>query len=501
MKRLLVILFFLPGLVQAQDYQTVRSDFVRFFENDDAGFHGIKIDSAVVSGSDSIFYNYWHVEELASQGMDQIRPWSPSFIGRTIIQHPNSQTTFLNASGDSIRIHGLTPLNGTWNMVDLGNGNYIEAAVINQTNETWLDSLTEVKTISLQAKDSQGMTIPHAVNDSIIKISEELGLLRFPNIEEFPNTFHAFEIKGMENPNRGMFRFTFGEAYSWEVGDEFHYFFDSNSTYHTTKRIRKVVANVDQLVNQRTITLDVIERYWTTGPGDPPWTSFSLDTTYLYSETLDLDDIDSRLVDAMPAESSIMIDSSDWTPPQGVQWYDYNPSYFGDGACEKIGNTSTYSNFGIYEPDTVNGNGQYVHIDWLSESDWGYTIFSLGIGPTYSYYRWNGGSQSGYGDTELVYYKKGSEECGTPFSMSELLSTEDVETPIISIHPNPARIGQTLKLGKTWNQVQVLNLSGQVVLSANQVGQLNTLQLNPGIYFLSLENDGNSSTQKLVVLD
>ena len=86
--------------------------------------------------------------------------------------------------------------------------------------------------------------------------------------------------------------------------------------------------------------------------------------------------------------------------------------------------------------------------------------------------------------------------------------TEGIADQIISIYPNPAAEKVFIKLENLHNQVdiQFINATGQIVLhkrhfvtNENMTAEFDINFLKPGIYFIIVSNNQNTSTQKLIV--
>jgi len=72
----------------------------------------------------------------------------------------------------------------------------------------------------------------------------------------------------------------------------------------------------------------------------------------------------------------------------------------------------------------------------------------------------------------------------------------------LQIYPNPAKNLVNIQSSDEVNKVQVLNLSGQIILGQTTSGkqiQLSTSELEPGIYFVKVFSHDNVITKKLVI--
>ena len=501
MRTLLSLILLFPSLFVAQDYQTVRSDFIRFFETSDQNgtyYHGIKVDSTIVSGQDSILFNYWTVRSGNSfcNQSDRILPYGPSFIGREILIRPNGDNVFINNLGDSILIKTLAQLNESWVMMELENSIVLRATVSDISNESILDSLIEVKTILTEMLDSAGNVITHSANGEHFRISNHLGIVKTPDIALFPGDVNIHAIAGMEKPYRGMYRPRCVPMYARSIGDAEHWAYGYDNWPHSNGW-RKIEAITNAEITGSTsqeYTLHTAKEYWS--DSDPSTiTSFEeLDSTYM----VDLSDPAESCWLPMPGQSDelMYLDTGGTTEPWDHSisvrsiGFDYHHCF----GPERITNDGG----SLMVPDTVNNDGCYESYPWISESV--YHMYSVAdeVGTTQTTTTWYANDITS-ATRSLQYFKRGDLECGIPYTF--WVGVEETEKPISSIFPNPIHSGQTLNLGKTWSEVSVSNLNGQILWEARHVSQLTTDNLKSGIYFLSLANDGLRSTQKLVVLE
>ncbi|MFT5901986.1 MAG: hypothetical protein ACI9LA_001193 [Bacteroidia bacterium] len=487
MKRLIVLFLTLtPILVLAQDYQIVRSDFVRFFA-DSAGYHhGIKIDSVTVAGNDSIFYNYWHVRTYSTSIWSPITMIShtPSFVGRKIIVKPNGVNLLFNASDDTIRINTLAALNESWNLMDMDSGNYIQGTVSQIQSQVILDSLVEMKTIALLLLDSNDNILPHAVNGAAFVISNTLGIVACPDLYHFPNQIRDFIMDGMEKPNRGIFRPECGEPYDDSVGDEYHWYYkysNSSGYYHKYQSISKIVS-VNNSWPIRTLHYQTTRQDFNNDTVASPIT-ISADTV-----VIDLSQHPLPCSGPMPKESELLW----WQAP-------YSEPVFGINSCNRPYRVEYGDANFLYYPDTTQGPNFYNGgvSGGGSDSNTRISAYGLGVTRRYSYQWYPTTSTTNY----MVYYKRGSEECGTPYTFDDLLSTPEIQIERFKLYPNPIAQGDQLNLGGTYDQVDVIGLSGKTLYSKQNINVLETQSLSPGIYLIKTTAETSSVVQRLVITE
>ena len=121
-----------------------------------------------------------------------------------------------------------------------------------------------------------------------------------------------------------------------------------------------------------------------------------------------------------------------------------------------------------------------------------------GCGRAYNnYYTWGGLTEA---TTELVYYKKGNEEWGTPLFVS-IYDTESNDPDFI-VYPNPAK--STINI--LTNDIETIDLkiiamSGELVKAIKLSTELKTIdisQLSKGIYILEIKKNDRIIYKKLI---
>lgn len=489
-------------MVFAQDYQTVRSDFVRFFSsetNQGTNYHGIKIDSVEAVGNDSVFYNYWHVRQWESDC--ELQPYTPSFLGRKIVVRPNGQTLFFNHAEDTIAINETASLNDSWEMMKLDGGLVVQAQVVDISNQVLLDSNIQVKTIQLSVLDSLGNVISHpSIDHDTIQISDKLGIIRSPDFHLFPDQIVTFQMAGMEKPHRGMHRVGCPHDFLVEVGDEFHRYSENDplwsENFTSAKRI-DVVISTSLNSNIQTINWEVVKQTFQF----PAYTY----TSEVYADTsyLDVSSMNEPCNGQMPNESVYLIDTIGSPDPNhypfGIR---LRRNRYGTSFCGRPSLTTSGNDLETFIPDTLSSIGCYEMYPFVSESTSGSTQTTYELGNTYSSITYNTGGGSGGSYSTLKYFKHAGEECGNPYTVSQLLSTDEIEQSEFKIYPNPIVVGQTLQVLNFKNStVKLLSINGKQIPIEIVNGSIKTDNLVPGIYLIQIETETGVSTQKLVVTE
>jgi hypothetical protein len=186
--------------------------------------------------------------------------------------------------------------------------------------------------------------------------------------------------------------------------------------------------------------------------------------------------------------------SSSENPNWAYDYYIDTIFYFNLDSLINIGQIDSVStNIELYNGRLIN----YITTG-TGEEDIFSKRFVIGCGRTYDNYRtWGGLTEA---TTELVYYKKGTEEWGTPMLVS-IDNIKSNNTDII-IYPNPAK--STLNI--ITNDIEtidmrIISMSGKLVKTIKLSTESKTIdisQLRTGIYILGIKQNDIIIYKKLI---
>ena len=148
-------------------------------------WRGIHIDSVIVAGSDTLFYNY-PVTDLDYGGGCSLTFKDTSWVGKYVLLKPGGNYYFFNYNADTLHFRTQAQWNETWVFFQLGGGDYLEARVVSIDTQTVTGTLDSVKTILLSAYDSGGNPISHVSDGMQMGMSKNHGLTRAPDFFRFP---------------------------------------------------------------------------------------------------------------------------------------------------------------------------------------------------------------------------------------------------------------------------------------------------------------------------
>jgi hypothetical protein len=232
MKRFLYLLFSIPVMSFAQNWQNICSPGKTIFLSADSKYAAFRLDSVIFQSGDSVYYSYMAFRDTSSNYMNPscVDTTEGLIFGRKIIRHPDGIFNFFNRHGDTLFLKTTSSLNQTWKMFSLPNNCYLEAKVTGKAMETFLGISDSVKTITLQAKDNLNNPINHQMNGKILKHSKSYGLILFYDAYFFPDETPVYTLAGKSNPELGFHDPVAYKIYDWPVGAIFHYKDDGGLT-------------------------------------------------------------------------------------------------------------------------------------------------------------------------------------------------------------------------------------------------------------------------------
>ncbi len=482
---ILLILMSLSGF--SQEYKCVNPNTTSFF-SDGTEQNAIRPDSVTNGWGCQVFWNY-PVIRPASQNDFCFSDHGGSWIGRKFSVFPNGDYIFNNLEGTPILIKTNAVLNESWVCYERDDLK-VKATLSGWAPETFIGLTDSVKTISLQALDSNGTPISHSINNKQFKISKSYGFVKvipfyvFPDIEPYliPDLPNQFTLTGLSNPQTGSQNLTAHDCYNYNIGDELHTLYTLEDMYYqkSKKSIKKLIA---QTFSQN---LDTLYLEWQSCSRET-WTAGGSDTIFyfdgVYTEQVNFSQIENS-INKLPGEI-ISLD--------GTVTDNYNRGFtqmFGK-PCKSL-----YLGFYRIPDDTclsviiVKGSPKTTNMGYLDKT------YVEGLGGDY-YTRYDFAFES-YG---LVYWKKGIEEWGTPYTCSDLLNVAEIEkNPVLSIFPNPFNNQLNLTLASGYiNNLKIFDVSGRLVLD-RQLNQkhisLSVENLQPGLYFILINNQLRSKIMK-----
>ncbi len=401
--------------IQAQDYCNLINSGTAYYSGltvQPGLLSGVGYESATATGNgDTLFL-----------AINTIRPMTPpgtlldttgGILGRNIEKLSNGWFRFYTAAGDTILLNTGAVVNGTWKFINLPQNGRLMATCTSIQPETFLGVTDTVKTFTFQAKDAGGANIAHYFNGKTIRLSRRFGLVQFYDLYRMPESTDLYTLEGRSQPAIGFQGLTWHDVYDYNIGDVFH--IKKHDNYQLTSQhytddyyTIKTVTAKQVAVGGGTVTYTFDYCKATTG--------FSFSQGYVTSYSI------GNMQESYPYTNQPAGNSSGTVPcifnTSGTQFY------------------TTLQGIGLEHPATGEKYNYYACC-WMENPAYSSHIyeeeFTRGVGRNHwkqwTLYNW----EVYYDYEDLVYFKKGSEEWGTPIYI-------DCNTMIPSFTVSPASL-------------------------------------------------------------
>ncbi|MBN2613366.1 MAG: T9SS type A sorting domain-containing protein [Bacteroidales bacterium] len=473
------------NILLCQNYQVVYSKRTLFLEDDYGRIKAVKIDS-VEAAEDSIFYPMRTIRHI---NFDCYSPYAPTWFGEKVIIKPDGYSLFFNQNNDTVIIKTDAVLGEKWLAYQLPDSLIIFAEIAANDAIDVLGITDSVKTISFKAYDKMMNPVTHQVNAKTLRVAENFGIIetfdffRFPDFDENDYYYQGtnFKLAGMTNPDLGIQNLTWKQVYDFNIGDEIHELYEywqvwgvESTESITQKTIRKYLNKTDR---GDTVYYEVeLIRSRTRRFNDNTTSSYLHDTL---TSMVCCDTVFDRLPGASVFEEGFALiyymgkcDISRRTKSK-QSLYDYIVGNSGDSCW------SWHNCDGCFP--------EYIYIEGLG-------------GPYYWCENW---WMLGEEENQLVYYKKGVQESGTPLIISEVKEKSDELE--FKIFPNPAKEIFYITTSSEYlpYTFEIYDITGKKLFTADIYDsefRLNTAQYKGGIYIYKLvHKDKILKTGKLIV--
>lgn len=472
----------------AQHFSPFHDGQVNYYANNENAFIAVALDSVVHVGDTTWYYNYSTIKEI---GYDNWC-WQPdhaSWLGSECFI-TDSILKIINRSEDTIRIPLMDYSHSGWVLLDEGDGRYISTqAEIIEVND-FLGDPDTVLSIYLQPYGFNSDESYHIETLEEIRISRNHGLIKFPDLYEFP--YAADWPTTTSNSSYNMVGFDdFGEkpmelkdAFDMRPGEEFHYLDSYQCAPYYENESKEIHKILERRYNyEKDSVIFIVERIIKRTSRDYDNNYMPLPDTTVYGH----DTIQSRyfigsfypLVPISHNEDMLLnyevFAQSDY--PGRRQMQSQDPFWKTDDEC--------------YELLLADGGTWFYYVEGLGEMNYSTSYFCLSTADNIR---------------KVVYFKKETEEWGVPHSRSELLGVDlpNVKNHV-SIYPVPFSENITVELAEEISSPCTLTLydtRGLLVIKRKLLSSLNrvfTTSIPEGIYMLKIEfSDGKIFTQKLL---
>ncbi len=509
MKKPILFLALLPMLVFSQNYQCIQPDVEIYFNpvssvniplnflpyEDIVPLRALKM-SIVDSENKGAFYKNHkeiHNEEYTNQYWinDCRSPFMLSWIGNDVFMRDDGYNVFFNRLNDSIFIDTQAQLNESFLFYNYPDGSYFLATVTNLELLSFLGISDTAKTISLQLYTSDNQPADSPINEKEIVLTKNHGFYKTFNFRDFPDfgdqTFSVLEhvLYGHGDIESSFKKLTRRDIFDFEVGDKYHYetgFYIAGpySSWYNYKTWD--IANKEWLSND-SVRYTINEQKWGyTGPAPEGIFFHDIDTITITYPELDL-----AIRDALPFE-----------PVSPNNQKDDYLTFF-------VIKTNKFNN----HPTLVVTTDHYAGSDscyygTFEDTDLASTLYVKGCGILESY---EDPYISEEINDELVYYKKGDEEWGTPLVPPVVgVSEKPNGNKLILVYPNPSNnsinFGIPEKLTDNKYKLTVSDSKGLIRVEKEITSSNNSIDVsgwNDGIYFYHLTDGGYSESGKILI--
>jgi hypothetical protein len=486
MKKVFAIIFAISSLcTTAQNYPLFSSASKKVFTgfpNADSTF-SLAFDSVRSMGSDSVYYPYYGVEDyyFSSEncqfwGGPECRPQTkPIWMGQKVITDNSGNFWFFNNQGDTLKFNFGTQTGGTSLF-------YEDEVQRFQLFSEAPDTLTilgfadSVKIYRILHTDLQGNTINSTLNNQVIIIGKIFGLVRFFQVDQFPEVLKPLVLLGNSSPEAGMYKLTNAMIYDHQPGDEIEYF-DSYSwpSGPPTQNYQRYIKHIFLSRNESDNTISYqVARF-----------TFYKDSLYGVLDTIQLNYQKEEVLAQIPYD----IPGTNWILENRSL---YIASYFG----LPLWSYRVVPEHLVY-CEAENCWGSYDSQGPPQEAD---DIYTLGLG-IYLHSGWQiGPPPNGYGFSKrIIYFKKNGISYGNEVvvGIQQYLPSGRME-----IYPNPA--SDKLFIKTNLNEkiiVQVFAINGELLIEnaiQSQSDFINISRLKSGLYLVKIIGNRTIEIQKII---
>lgn len=501
MKRLYLLIFiFSLGLsLKAQNWQTVYSDRVQYF---DSSLKAIKIVSVNVDNSgDSTFKNYpealvdslGRTEHFYGKVVD-----STSWIGRRIIIKQDGYNGFANDSLQWFWINTKANLNDTFTFFK-DNRLHIQGICKNIFYKDTLGIRDSIKQYRFLFNLTHGYSFD--VDTSSLKtfkilLSKHNGIIKTPAFRGFNFNWDGIRLKyfyfgeGFNHSHKNYF--TNRAFNTLGVGDEFEYKITNNhdfwNNYYEDRYYHKVIKK-ELIKGTDSIKYGFLVRLWKLRRYKVYYQHQS--NVFYWQDKIEhlvYNENRTLVVNDEPIEGLM--------PNQLAQRHNYiwkKPFYKNNNCDLSIGGVGygRYDSFSkILTPPFEGASGNNLHskigyLSWFLESG---IVMNRGVGKEY-----------------VITYKNFCETYeGSPWAKYSVfgVGVEEVEPHKIKVYPNPANSLLTISTNDA-KFIELIDLQGKTVFSkafnGESIDPINVSQLPEGIYIIKVISDNNITTQKVII--
>lgn len=410
----------------------------------------------------------------------------PNIFGENAVVS-NDSITIKNQFGDFVYLKPNSNLNQTWNLI-VTNQFRIEATVDSLYSDSINGSVDSLKRISFQYFDSANVAVSNGVNSKQIIISKSNGIIKSFNLYQTPVSTLSLNYQIDFNRLFKNINLTNLQLFDKQVNDEVHFQIRNykpntpppSTDYVNHKVVTRTVSSAGDTIkfqiNRNSETNSTTIDFST----NPPTHNTITNRTQSTFEEI-ITSPNSFYSNYAGKEPRIEIDSFYY--PLKATIHKYNnilPIY----------NNNTYNNRLTIAEDEIIASFDSSQNSWILDP---YAQMNPrnhileGITKVSLFHNSSGGGGGFPSCREILYYKKGMETWGRPNLITSINDIQ-INENLITIYPNPTKSILTLKHDKLSEieNIEILNLNGQIIFIPNMLENIDVSSLQVGIYYLRL---------------
>lgn len=402
----------------------------------------------------------------------------PGWMGSHIIDD-GQQTILFNESNDTVLIRQSGSPGDNWRMMNLPQGQFVEATVDNVSIATVASITDSVKQISLKVYNAN-LTVDstHLLNNKIIRISKNKGLFTALSFRDLPAAAVLERIDSFPS-------ITMGAIFDYNIGDEFEYRVECRNVFGQGNPPSFVYTRiVGKFYSPSMETLYYIRNNIVLELTFNSFPMPHLDSTLTFStDTVSYTNLYSELYSNVPEEN-------------GLQRF---VTQGGFGVYSIDQDSSLFNNRRIY----IERTGFYYEDTCLVMNHFEPVLIEGKHAPGLGVVAWNTDYRSigqNYCQYEMIWFRKGSETWG---NYLDLTSTQaELSKSGIRMYPNPASSYIHISTeNSSYNSLEIFSASGALLNIQPIVSKDFTVDLNsfpPGMLIFRLT--GKESIANLRVM-
>ncbi|HOZ83506.1 MAG TPA: T9SS type A sorting domain-containing protein [Bacteroidia bacterium] len=476
-KLLLLLLIGLTVKCAAQDYAGVRvGDTAHYYHQTNYYFplgklKAIAIDSVAVNANETELFNTFliHGQDPLCIKYDR-ENWTGKKITRTI----NGIEKYITGNNDTIVVDPITQVGSSWVFCNLANNTHFDATVLSVQPESFLNISDSVISFSLQLKDNSSQNIAHPFNGKTLKLSKQYGWIHTINFLDFPTDTALLTITGTTQSNLGYQNLIADSIFNFNIGDTFQYHDYGQSAINQWDEyfLSLTILTKNISTNGDTLLYTADRQTYNRNFSAPNLlVNYTHDTTtliYPLSNYSYLNKLEEKIDSANFAIKGVFVDSRQtcgnniWTKAVFTCLYNLSDSCL--GILIDCTNTFNYAN--------------------------GLGMVSFDASTFYPVY------------TELIFYSKNGVSCGTPINFNQLLSVNEINKESFTLLNNPTNGILRIQTTIPESIITIREPSGKEIWhkTIKNTGLVELpLNVANGIYLLTVENQNNRTTKKLIV--